>query len=224
MSTFYRVGTLGLENFQEFERHFKSLASNKKLHKHILIGDFNFKDVRWPEGISSSDLQQKFLDFLVGDLGHTQLIHNATHKSGNILDLVFTNIPELVKNLKVLDQNESCFSDHFGLIFDISIKIKHKKIPKQTRYNYGKANWIALNRALRNVNWLSALNCTDPHTSWPRFKTILTDLCNRYIPKVSVKSKFQPPWYDSKADRIREKKEHWRKLKKDATNEIEWQS
>ncbi|MCP4461126.1 MAG: hypothetical protein GY816_24360, partial [Cytophagales bacterium] len=224
VSTFYRVGTLGLENFQEFERHFKSLASNRKLHKHILIGDFNFKDVCWPEGNSSSDLQQKFLDFLIGDLGHTQLIRNATHKSGNILDLVFTNIPELVKNLRVLDENDACLSDHFGLIFDVSVKIKHKKIAKQTRYNYGKANWIALNRALRNVNWLSVLDCTDPHISWPRFKTILTDLCNRYIPKISVKSKFQPPWYDSKADKIREKKEYWRKRKKGATEENERQS
>ena len=30
ISTFYRVGTLGFENFQEFERHFRTLALDKK--------------------------------------------------------------------------------------------------------------------------------------------------------------------------------------------------
>ena len=50
ISTFYRVGTLGIENFHEFERYFKTLATKKKLDKHILIGDFNFSDVSWPDG------------------------------------------------------------------------------------------------------------------------------------------------------------------------------
>ena len=69
VSTFYRVGTLGEENFQEFERHFKTLATDKKLQRHILVGDFNFSAVAWPEGHTSCDLQCKFLDFLMGDLG-----------------------------------------------------------------------------------------------------------------------------------------------------------
>ncbi len=43
LTTFYRVGTLGNENFDEFKKHLTSLATSKKIGKHILIGDFNFR-------------------------------------------------------------------------------------------------------------------------------------------------------------------------------------
>ena len=152
----YRVGTLGPENFDEFKKHFKALALANKLHKHILVGDFNFKDVSWPGGSTTSELQQKFIDFLINDLGHTQLVENSTHKSGNTLDLIFTNIPNQIGNLKILDQNEFCLSDHFGMSFDINIDIKLKKLPKRKIYNYRKADWIGLNRVLGEVDWNKA--------------------------------------------------------------------
>ena len=37
LSSFYRVGTLGTDNFDEFKKHLTSLATSKKLGKHILI-------------------------------------------------------------------------------------------------------------------------------------------------------------------------------------------
>ncbi len=216
VSTFYRVGTLGPENFQEFQRHFKSLVTAKKLNKHILIGDFNFRDVSWPEGHTSSGLQRQFLDFLTGDLGHTQIISAPTHKSGNTLDLIFTNIPNLIKNVKVLDCNEACLSDHYGIVFKMNFKVNYKDSPKVKVYNYQKANWDRLNNYIRQMNWRAILNSSDPHTAWSRFKDILFNICDSCIPKKTIKSRFQPPWYDSKADKIRDKKELWRKRAKDA--------
>ena len=96
-------------------RYFTTLALKKKLDKHILIGDFNLNNVNWPEGITSCELQSKFLELFVGDLGHAQLISEPTHKSGNVLDLLFTNVPHLVENITVLDDNQACLSDHFGI-------------------------------------------------------------------------------------------------------------
>ena len=106
ISTFYRVGTLGMDNFDQFKKHFLGLAASKKLQRHILVGDFNLADVSWPDGVTSCELQANFISFLTGDLGHTQLVSSPTHKSGNVLDIIFTNIPSLVKNLKVLEHNE----------------------------------------------------------------------------------------------------------------------
>lgn len=220
ISTFYRVGTLGLENFIEFENHFKALAAAKKIDKHILVGDFNFRGVSWPDGDTSCEVQRKFIDFLVGDLGHTQLIDNPTHKSGNTLDLVFTNVPILFKNLKTLGQNEFCLSDHFGISFDIEIDVKLKKLPKRKGYNYRKADWNGLNRALSGVNWSRVLDSRDLHTSWPLFKTILSSNCDIYIPKKTIKSQFQPPWYDSECDKILKDKEKWRKRSKDPEKSV----
>ena len=50
---------------------------------------------------------------------------------------------------------------------------------------------------------------------------VLNDLSDRYIPKKTIKSQFQPPWYDSEVDKIRKKKEVWRKRARDSTNVIE---
>ena len=219
ISTFYRVGTLGIENFQEFERHFRTLAMDRKLHKHVLIGDFNLSNVSWPDGLTTCDLQSQFLNFLTGDLGHTQMISDPTHKSGNVLDLLFTNIPNLVKNVKILDHNEACLSDHFGIIFDIDIDIRLKKLPKRKMYNYRRANWTGLNGALGGINWNNMIDSQDPHIAWSRFRTVLTSLCDRYIPKRTIKFQFQPPWYDSECDKIRGEKEKWRKRAKASNSE-----
>ncbi len=55
LSTFYRVGTLGVDNFDEFNKHLTSLATSKKLGKHILIGDFNFPEVLWQDAATSCE-------------------------------------------------------------------------------------------------------------------------------------------------------------------------
>ena len=219
LSTFYRVGTLGSENFDEFHKHITSLATSRKLGKHILIGDFNFPEVSWPDATTSCELHGKFLDFLIGDLGHTQLITTPTHKSGHILDLFFTNVPSLIKNLKVLDQNAFCLSDHQAISFDIEIEVKYKTSPKRKVFNYNNGDYRALNEDLSNVNWDRAFSCNDPCQAWNIFKNILGQLCERRIPKKTIRSQFQPPWYDSDCDRIRRKKEKWRIKAKEATNE-----
>ena len=71
ISTFYRVGTLGIENFTEFSNHFKLLASKNRIDKHILIGDLNLNNVLWPDGHTNCYLQKSFVDFLINDLSHT---------------------------------------------------------------------------------------------------------------------------------------------------------
>ena len=223
ISTFYRVGTLGLDNFLEFERHFRALAIEKKLQRHFLVGDFNLNSVSWPDGHTACNLHRKFIDFLIADMGHTQLISNSTHISGNTLDLLFTNIPSLIEHVKVLGQNEACLSDHFGITFDVNLRIKYSKIPKRRMYNYRKANWDGLNSALRLINWNHIIGSCDPHIAWPRFRKILTDLCDSYIPKKTIRSQFQPPWYDTEVDKIRKKKEKWRKRAKVSNSESDLQ-
>ena len=107
ISTFYRVGTLRDENFREFSNYFKVLATKKKIDRHLLMGDLNLNNVTWPEGETSCSVQNSFIEFLIRDLGHTQMIDKPTHCAGNILDLLFTNVPHIINDLKVMDHNEA---------------------------------------------------------------------------------------------------------------------
>ena len=211
ISTFYRVGTLSTENFELVEKYFKKLACRGKLDKHVLVGDFNLSEVSWPDATTNVQLQQKFLDLFLIDLGHSQLISEPTHKSGHTLDLLFTNISNLINNVTVLGPNEVCKSDHFGIKFDIKMDVKTKKTIKRKMYNYSKANWKDLNYDIKMVDWEMLIGSQDPHVSWPNFKLVLSKLCDKYIPKKSVKDQFLPPWYDSDCDKVLREKEKWRK-------------
>ena len=102
ISTLYRVGNLGTENFEAVKKYFTTLASKKKLDKHVLIGDLNFPEVSWPNANTSVELHRKFLDLLMVDLCHSQLITKPKHKNGNTLDLLFSNIPELIEGVSIL--------------------------------------------------------------------------------------------------------------------------
>ena len=45
------------------------------------------------------------------------MISEARHKSGNVLDLLFTNVPHIIEDIAILDQNEVCLSDHKGIFY-----------------------------------------------------------------------------------------------------------
>ena len=74
--------------------------------------------------------------FGTAELGHSQLINTPTHKNGNILDILFTNIPEMVNDIKVLGYKEACSSDHFAIDFIVKLDIFKIKISKRHVYNY----------------------------------------------------------------------------------------
>ena len=219
ISTFYRVRTLREENFNEFSNYFKILASKKKIDRHVLIGDMNLNNVKWPSGETNNSLKNLFVDFLVSDLGHKQLISEPTHRAGNVLDLVFTNIPEIVLDIKVHERDEACLSDHFSISFKIDLSISRRKAPKKKVYNYSKANWRELNFALRHINWDRLIGCLDPQSAWDCFQKILNNLCETHIPKRNVKNQFQPPWYDKECNKVLREKEKWRKKARESGSE-----
>ena len=62
----------------------------------VFIGDFNAHHKEWLNSISQTDYHDlRALDFS-SESGCDQIIHNPTHRSGNCLDLIFTDTPGLV--------------------------------------------------------------------------------------------------------------------------------
>ena len=119
-----------------------------------------------------------------------------THTKGKTLDLLLTNDEQLIDNIHVHDFNSICKSDHAPISFEVKIKIKRKKPAKRKCYNFKRANWEALNTELRGVIWDSMLDRVEPDLAWTLFKTKLFECVDRNIPQITVKSEFQPPWFD----------------------------
>ena len=203
----YRVGTLGMENFKEIEWHLSNIISRKKFQTHIVVGDFNLPDINWTANSSSSELGHNFIE-LFNNFGFLQIIDQPTHEKGRTLDLLFSNKVRAVEDVNVLGSNEICSSDHFGITFDIKMKFKNK-VKNRKIFNYKKANWQNLNDDLKSVRWDQYLNY-DPEIGWRRFKEILNHLMKKHIPTITLKNKFQPPWFDCDTHHLCLKKERLR--------------
>ena len=88
----------------EIEKHLQSIRAIRKYKRHVFLGDLNLSHVVWPEGNTSFEIEQKFVD-LFNDLGMQQIVNEPTHDHGNILDLVYESAHSLIKNLRVLAKN-----------------------------------------------------------------------------------------------------------------------
>ena len=59
----------------------------------LFVGDFNAHHKEWLNSVSPTDRHgQRAIDFST-ESGCDQLIQRPTHRSGNILDLIFTDVP-----------------------------------------------------------------------------------------------------------------------------------
>ena len=87
VSTLYRVGTLGNFNANEVASHFTNIFSSKKCKYNFIVGDMNLNTVNWLSNSTFNRVHTSFIS-LFNDLGLSQLIHEATHKGGKILDVL----------------------------------------------------------------------------------------------------------------------------------------
>ena len=218
--TLYRVGTLGTENFTKVEAYLQNICKRRGISNFVLLGDLNLSSIKWSTLECECEIEKSFLS-LFDNLGLTQLVKEPTHNKGNILDLVLATQPYSLSNLTVLD-NTLCKSDHRAIKFELKVKTNRIKAPKRQIYNFKKANWVGLNEDLSKVNWHTLINSNDDiELSWQKFKSTLLVNVDKNIPKIKIKSEFQPPWFDSETYELCRKKDRlraaYKKSKSDET-------
>ena len=100
------------QEFLNYIDTFKDLTDNL-----ILMGDFNLGDINWDSLCGQSPVSLKFCD-VIFNLNLVQMIDVPTHTAGNILDLVLTNVPDNISNLRIhCDPPLLIPSDHFVITF-----------------------------------------------------------------------------------------------------------
>ena len=183
VSTLYRVGTLGRDNFLRLQQYYSSIFASKRYKHTYIIRDLNLESVNWENNSSSDNTQSLFLD-LFNNLGLTQLINSLTHRHGNILDILLTDSSNMIEDLAIADPGCFIQSDHSPITFTIKANVKRLKPVKRSVYNYKNADWRSLNYDLNRVDWEQLLNYTDIHDAWCIFKTKLTSISDLHIPKI----------------------------------------
>ena len=106
------------------------LLELKKYKNNFIVGDMNLEAVNWHTNSSNNNLQSSYVN-LFADIGVSQLILEPTHRSGNILDILLSDTPDLVNDITV--HHPGCFtnSDHSPLTFGLRTFIKRKKATKK---------------------------------------------------------------------------------------------
>ena len=212
LCSYYRVGTLGTDNHNEFKSYIRNARTRKGVSSIIVTGDLNMPSVDWDNFSSTDNTEQLFLDTF-SNLELDQLVSVPTHTKGNTLDLLLTDKPALISDVSVSGSDLPCKSDHFCLNFRLKSKFKRLKLQKREVYNFKRANWDGLNSDLKSINWDSELN-GDIDMAWFSFKQTLFNLMDKHIPKIKVGGVPQPSWFDAQAHHACREKERLHQIYK----------
>ena len=180
----------------------------------ILIGDLNYPSINW-NSMTSNLAAKKFLDTVL-DKFLIQHVDFCTHNNGNILDLVLSNIPNLIQSVK--DTGKLGNSDHILIetVVESPLLIHNKDL--QT-WDYKKANFEALRNDLHSMPWNDLLK-GDIEEDWATFKSLFSNLCDSHVPKKLIKELTKPPWLKPDTLRlIRQKRAAWTRYRRTQLNE-----
>ena len=190
-----------------------------------IMGDFNLRDINWNDyscpGSTLEDYNHKFIE-CVRDCYLFQHILEPTRKRGNdtphVLDLVFTNEENMVKDLEYLAPLGR--SDHSILKFNIPCQ--KETTPPKIKVCYEKGDYKSLNDNLNNINWNEKLDMFkgDINKQWETFKNIFYEEEKKFVPRKVVyvngvkNKKLSTPLDKKTLSKIKQKNKLWSKSRK----------
>ena len=160
----------------------------------IFIGDFNAHHRQWLNSVSPTDRHGvAALDF-ADVVGCDQLVCGATHRSGNCLDLLLTDVGGIVE---VQSNAPIGSSDHHSLACKIQLDfpIPDFTITREV-FIKSRINWDGIERAFSSIVWSDIYNAPCSITA---LNLILTDLINRFVPIKILRSRsHDKAWFNER--------------------------
>uniref|UniRef100_A0A803KG92 Reverse transcriptase domain-containing protein n=1 Tax=Xenopus tropicalis TaxID=8364 RepID=A0A803KG92_XENTR len=162
-----------------------------KLGQVVVMGDFNYPDIDWSNGVAKSEKASRFVNML-NDNFLFQAVQEPTRNDA-ILDLVISNNNELISNICVGEHLGN--SDHNMVSFEIMLQRQLYKGVTKT-LNFRRADFASIRASLQCVNWERLFMGLDTEGKWNIFKTLLCRYTQQYIPLVSKERhrKAKPLW------------------------------
>ena len=214
LGTFY----MPQRNEKDLSKLDESLAKLSSKGKHVILcGDFNCPGIDWssltlkPKS-DDPQVQQKLIDI---SLAHNlSQVHESATREKNILDLVFTSNPTLLKT----STSEPGLCDHDLLITDFMSKPYKQKSAPKTCYKFSKADWPQMRDAASKLSTKIVKMKNEQETAetlWETFKKDLMDEIPNHIPTFRRKQNTSLPWLNRNLLRqTRKKKRLWNQAKR----------
>ena len=205
-----------MRDIQSLDHSLTKLSSGH--FKHIILsGDFNCPDIDWHNSCVKANAQDREVQQALLNLAcdhHLEQVHDLpTRGSSSWLDLIFTNVPSLIKS----STNVPGISDHDILVTDSTIRPTYLKQKRRKVFAYSKANWakIKLDATSISANITRLYNeNADVMLLWDTFKTAIWQSVNKHVPSKNSKPKYHLPWLDRNIKRLlRQKQRLYNKAK-----------
>ena len=228
--TFYRTphDSQGTQ-IEELDVSLSKFGNKINTHNVIITGDFNLPNINWenhhvtPNSGYSTVVANKLLS-LVEDHGLIQHVNESTRTQGNgnnILDLVFTNRPGLIKKLNVVDG----IADYSTVIIDVNISPKRKHRPKRKKFIRNKADHSNIQKYLDDFTheYFSLNQNMTVNDKWNLVSTKIINIMNQYVSCRFTPSRFNLPWFSKDLQIMCKRKKRLYKKTKRSRNPEDWQ-
>ena len=207
ISNIYRSPNSSPEESNFINNHLKNLRTTY-YEQHLILGDFNRKNIDWDSVSSASSDDNAFIE-ATRDGFLTQLISHPTRARGtdqpSLIDLLLTSNAECIESL-ALDAPYGK-SDHS--IIKFTYRCKPESQPDKIICKYEKADFEKMKNYL-DIDWEQyLLDCgEDIDKMWDKFSHRYFAAEKEYVPRTIVKSGKKPFSYslDRKTLAIRKRK------------------
>jgi len=195
----YRSPNCSRRNTAALNTHITEMTLNRHYSHLLITGDFNLPGIDWNTMSSGKDENHPLTAFLetLRDCDLTQHIQEHTHfrphSKPTTIDLILTNEPEMLNNLRYLPVLGH--SHHLLLTFDLLVKAERSKVAR-TKYFYHRGDYEGMRGALEEIDWDQLLVDKDTESMWESIQHTVTETTNRFIPHKTFKGNCQPraPW------------------------------
>lgn len=181
----------------------------------FIFGDFNLPKLKWVECEDNKHLydpvnlvteeQYAVIDFFA-NCGMNQIC-NLKNVYNNILDLVFTNVLDnfvLSETVPLISSKTSVFHKVFEVNY-IYADIRSAQVKESTlKYNFKKADYIAINHYLSSINWSMVEDDVDLLSDL--FIAEILSIIDMFVPKKLITTSNAPPWHDKVIINLRNKR------------------
>ena len=228
VASWYRPPGGSSEDFHLFGDQLDQIRNKHKGNKlpsvHVL-GDFNFKDIAWPDRLnkSGSMLSQsegQMLIDIMNDHGLEQLVHFPTREK-NTLDLILTSLPGQFQEIHSPDK----LSDHDVVSGTLKVYIPPKKKPRRKVYLYHKGDFesmrIDVSDFARDRYFNGYSDNRSVQENFDLITSFIQESADKHIPSKTSRSVSSVPWITPEIRRkIRRRNKTHAKAKKTGSSKL----
>ena len=189
-------------------------------------GDFNLPDINWKTSEITGNQYPHSLNSLYLDMSQDlclDQIVNVPTRGPNILDLIFTNRPDIAKEPEAL----AGLGDHECVFSKISLKVFRKKPAKREILLWTKAdneNMINDCKTFKSKFFETFDSTSNVLEIWDFIKSEIQKIIQNNVPSKITSSKQHQPWINTKTKQLLRKKERWYSKAKKINNETTWKT